>query len=76
MTVKAIKRAFGELDSTGKAVLLRELVANLADSLAAEEAGDARVFAMRRNEESRARPWSQVRAELNRNAKPSRRRKR
>ena len=76
MTVKAIKKAFRELDASGQAALLKELVANLADSLAAEDAADARVMAARRGEESRSRPWRQVRADLLQVASRSGQRKR
>lgn len=64
MTAAAIKRAFGRLDAAEQAVLLRDLLSSLAESLTLDDAHDAKVFAKRRAEEPRARSWDQVRSSL------------
>ena len=64
MTKTAIKKAFRELDVGEQAEMLKEFAASLAESLAEEDLADTRVFDKRRNQESKARSWSDVRAKI------------
>lgn len=64
MTRAAIKNAFRKLDAAEQAVVLKDLVSALADSLADEDAADQLTFEKRKHEEEKGRPWAQVRARL------------
>lgn len=57
MTKAALKRAFRKFNSVEQADILRELAAELAGALAEADRADARIFARRRHEEPKARPW-------------------
>ncbi|NOT01174.1 MAG: hypothetical protein HOP29_11155 [Phycisphaerales bacterium] len=64
MTRAGIKKAFKGLHPSDQAVVLTELAATLAESLADMDARDAAVFPKRRHEESKAAALADVRRRL------------